>query len=51
MQYIIICGDIVEGHEFIGPFDCFDDALEYAQSDREIREDYKIVMLQIPSEN
>jgi predicted aldo/keto reductase-like oxidoreductase len=31
-MYIIITGDIVSGFSFHGPFDCFDEAIAYAQS-------------------
>jgi len=30
MKYIIVCGNINEGFNFIGPFDSWDEASEYA---------------------
>jgi len=31
MQYILVAGNISDGHTFYGPFDSFDDADEYSR--------------------
>jgi hypothetical protein len=50
MPHIIVFGNPVAGFEHVGPFDCREDACDYA--DQHLADhgaDYWIVMLQIPA--
>jgi hypothetical protein len=35
-KFIIVVGNIADGFNFVGPFDCFEDADEHAQNFKEI---------------
>lgn len=51
-QFVIIWGDLFDGLDIVGPFDDHDTALEYAESDRDIRDShYWIKGLAKPAED
>ncbi len=50
LQYIILWGDAIDGHEFIGPFDDQDEAVKYCEEDAEISDGgWGVVLLQKPA--
>lgn len=50
LQYIVLWGDAVEGHEFIGPFNHLDEAISYCEEDAEISDSqWNVALLQKPS--
>lgn len=50
MKHIVMTGNIIDGFQFIGPFDDRDDAVLYAQATYEFRGDWWLAELQAPGE-